>query len=44
MPYLVGSLAGLCVTMLLVALYELTTAPARAVARELEGTGQAASD
>lgn len=36
MPYLVGSLAGLCVTMLLVALYELTTAPARAVARELE--------
>jgi tight adherence protein C len=35
MPYLVGILAGLCVTTLLVALYELTTAPARAVAREL---------
>lgn len=36
MTYLVGVLAGLCVTMLVVALYELSTAPARAVARELE--------
>lgn len=36
MIYLVGILAGLCVTMLMVALYELSTAPARAVARELE--------
>lgn len=36
MPYLVALLAGLCVTMLLVAVYELATTPARAVARELE--------
>jgi tight adherence protein C len=36
MPYLVSILAGLCVTMLLVALYELATTPARAVAREIE--------
>ena len=36
MPYLVALLAGLCVSMLLVALYELATTPARAVARELE--------
>lgn len=36
MTYLVGILAGLCVTMLLVALYELSTSPTRAVARELE--------
>lgn len=36
MTYLVGLLAGLCVTLVLVALYELSTAPARVVARELE--------
>lgn len=36
MTYLVGVLAGLCVTMLFVALYELSTSPTRAVARELE--------
>jgi tight adherence protein C len=36
MTYLVGIFAGLCVTLLLVALHELTMAPARAVARELE--------
>ncbi|HSH76723.1 MAG TPA: type II secretion system F family protein [Longimicrobiales bacterium] len=36
MPYLVGVLAALCVTLLLVALYELIHTPARAVARELE--------
>ena len=36
MPYLVALLAGLCVTTLLVAVYELATRPARAVARELE--------
>ena len=36
MPNLVALLAGLCVTMLLVAIYELATTPARAVARELE--------
>ncbi|MFP3949100.1 MAG: type II secretion system F family protein [Longimicrobiales bacterium] len=36
MPYLVGILAGLSVVMLFMALYELTTAPARAVSRELE--------
>ncbi len=36
MAYLVAMLAGLCVTLLLVSLYELTTAPARAVAREIE--------
>jgi tight adherence protein C len=35
-PYLVGILAGLCVTMLMVALYDFVTTPARAVARELE--------
>jgi len=35
-PYLVAVLAGLCVTMLLAAIYELTTAPVRAVAREIE--------
>lgn len=36
MTYLVGILAGLCVTLLMVALYELATSPARAVARELD--------
>ncbi|MDX1493930.1 MAG: type II secretion system F family protein [Longimicrobiales bacterium] len=36
MIYLVGVLAGLCVTMLMVALYEFSTTPARAVAHELE--------
>jgi tight adherence protein C len=36
MPYLIALLAGLCVTMLLVAVYELATTPARAVAREVE--------
>lgn len=36
MTYLVGILAGLCVTMLLFALHELSAVPARAVARELE--------
>jgi len=36
MPYLVGILAALCVTLLLVSVYELTLAPARAVAKELE--------
>jgi len=36
MAYLVAILAGLCVTTLLVAFYELSTAPARAVAREIE--------
>ncbi|MDH3208240.1 MAG: type II secretion system F family protein [Gemmatimonadota bacterium] len=35
MTYLVGTLAGLCVTLILVALYEVATSPARAVAREL---------
>jgi tight adherence protein C len=35
MPYLVGLLAAACVTLLLVALYELSTSPARAVAQEL---------
>jgi tight adherence protein C len=36
MAYLVAMLAGLCVTLLMVAGYELATTPARAVARELE--------
>lgn len=36
MPYLVGVLAAACVTMFLVAVWELTMAPAKAVARELE--------
>ena len=36
MVYLVGVLVGLCVTMLVAGVYELATAPARAVARELE--------
>jgi len=36
MTYLVGILAGLCVTLLLVALYELATSPVRAVAKELQ--------
>jgi tight adherence protein C len=36
MTYLVGILAGLCVTMLLFALHELSAVPARTVARELE--------
>jgi tight adherence protein C len=36
MPYLVALFAGLCVMLLLVALYELSTAPARAVSREIE--------
>ena len=35
MPYLVGLLAAACVSLLIVALYELATTPARAVAREL---------
>jgi tight adherence protein C len=35
-PYLVAVLAALCVTLLLVAVFELATTPARAVARELE--------
>jgi len=35
-PYLVGVLAAACVTMFLVAVWELTMAPAKAVARELE--------
>lgn len=36
MSYLVAILAGLCVTMLFVAIYELVLTPARAVAHELE--------
>jgi tight adherence protein C len=36
MPYLVALLAGVCVTMAMVALYQLTVAPAKAVTRELE--------
>jgi len=36
MIYLVGVLAGLCVTLLFVAIYELGTSPARAVAREIK--------
>jgi tight adherence protein C len=36
MTYLVGSLAGLCVMLLMVALYELATSPSRVVARELQ--------
>ena len=36
MPFVVALLAGLCVMSLMVALYELTAAPARVVARELE--------
>lgn len=36
MPILVAVLAGACVTLLMVGLYELTAAPARAVAREIE--------
>ena len=36
MPYLVALLAGVCVTMALVALYQLTVAPAKSVTRELE--------
>jgi tight adherence protein C len=36
MTYLVGIFAGLCVTLLMAALYELATSPARAVARELQ--------
>jgi tight adherence protein C len=36
MIYLVGVLAGLCVTLLFVAIYELSTSPARAVAREIK--------
>jgi len=36
MPYLVALLAGVCVMLLLVALYELSAAPARAVSREIE--------
>lgn len=35
MIYLVGILAGLCVTLLMVALYEISTTPQRAVAKEL---------
>jgi tight adherence protein C len=36
MTYLVGTFAGLCVTLLMTALYELATSPARAVAREID--------
>jgi len=36
MTYLVGILAGLCVTLLLVALFDLATSPSRAVAREIQ--------
>ena len=36
MIYLVGVLVGLCVTMLVAGVYELATAPGRAVTRELE--------
>lgn len=36
MPYLVAILAGLCVMMLLAALYDLATTPVRAVAKEIE--------
>lgn len=36
MTYVVGILAGLCVTLLLVSLYELATSPVRAVAKELQ--------
>lgn len=36
MVYLVGIFAGLCVTMLVAGLYELATAPGRAVTREIE--------
>lgn len=36
MPYVVGVLAGLSVVMLFMAIYDLTTAPARAVSRELD--------
>ena len=36
MTYIVGILAGLCVTLLFVALYELSHTPARAVARQLD--------
>jgi len=36
MTYLVGIFAGLCVTLLMAALYELSTSPARAVAKELQ--------
>ena len=36
MPYVVGVLAGLSVTLLVMALYELATTPVKAVARELE--------
>ena len=35
MPYLVSLFAGLCVTMLVTALYELATTPARAVAMRI---------
>ncbi|HSM03994.1 MAG TPA: type II secretion system F family protein [Longimicrobiales bacterium] len=35
MPYLVGLLAAGCVTLLVVALYELSSSPQRAVAKEL---------
>ena len=36
MAYLVGILAGLCVTMLVVGVYEMTLGPARVVAREIQ--------
>jgi tight adherence protein C len=36
MTYLVGMFAGLCVTLLMAALYEVATSPARAVAREIQ--------
>lgn len=36
MVYVVGLLAGACVMMVMVALYEVATTPARAVGRELE--------
>ena len=36
MPFLIAVLAGACVTLLLVGLYELHAAPARAVAKEID--------
>jgi tight adherence protein C len=36
MPYLVAVFAGLCVTLVMAALYDVATTPARAVAREID--------
>jgi len=36
MTYLVGIFAGLCVTLLMAALYDLATSPASAVAKEIQ--------